>query len=335
MQLQLFPLRQSSVQPGPHTHHILTDAEVFDNLGAIYFTMLSQYFNPFVLTQEYVASVEDAYPTPVTKDPPAVLSMPPTPDISNATLTSGYRATDSPLSSLYEPQSPDKLPDSAVATTTVDPQYLILDSPPRKCPTKSWELSPDEELCKAYGHIKGSLWSSKPIDSDDSELEPLDLSHYEPMTPEEAQAAPAGKQDDEDEFEIVLGEYPIPRAVKVCGGKSKPWKRLPVTDDDIRKQKKWLEKKRKLKYRQEKKSKMETGEKRSKETIKMFAPNNEKVVVFERPLHMGTSQDEIRVVRLQWKPKPHPSSLRLKMEEEKRKEHMLCGDKSEMTVACS
>lgn len=73
MQLQLFPLRQSSVQPGPHTHHILTDAEVFDNLGAIYFTMLSQYFNPFVLTQEYVASVEDAYPTPVTKDPLLVI----------------------------------------------------------------------------------------------------------------------------------------------------------------------------------------------------------------------------------------------------------------------
>lgn len=91
MQLQLFPLRQSSIQPGPYTHHILTDAEVFDNLGTIYFTMLSQYFDPFVLTQEYVASVEDAYPTPVTKDLPAILSMPPTPDISNATLTSGHR----------------------------------------------------------------------------------------------------------------------------------------------------------------------------------------------------------------------------------------------------
>lgn len=337
MRLQFFPLRQSSVQPGLHTHHY-SDIEVFDNLGTIYFTMLSQYFDPFISTQEYVASAEDACPTLVSEDPPAILSIPPTPDISNATLTSGLRDMDKSLSSLYEPQDPNKLPDSAVFTSTMDPQYLILDSPPRKYPTESWKLSPDEELRKAYGRIRGSLWSNKPIDSDESELEPFDPSHYEPMTPEEAAAAPAWKQNDEDEFEIVLGEFPIPRAVKACGGKSKPWKRLPVTDDDIKKQNKWLEKKRKLKYRQEEKSKMGKAMERSKGKLKTAESNNQKVVVFERPLHTGAYQDEIRVVRLQWKPKPHPSSLRLKMEEEKKRAHHAEGrqerDDSGLSMNC-
>lgn len=282
-------------------------------------TMLSPYSDPFILAQEYVAFIGSVYPTPVNEDPPAILSMPPTPDISNATLTSGYRNTDRPLSSFCGPPSPYILPDSAAMALSTDPQHPILDSTSHTCPTESWELRPDEEFRKAYGHIEGSLWSNNPIDSDASELEPLDPSHYEPVTPEKGPAAaPAWMQDDEDEFEIVLGEFPVPPALKACGGKSKPWKRLPVTNDDIRKQNKWLEKKRKLKYRQEVKSKVEKAEGRTKEKVKMSESNNQKVMVFERPVPTGASRDEIRIIRLQWKPKPHPSSVRFKAEERKR-----------------
>ncbi|KAE8538020.1 hypothetical protein D1P53_006087 [Cryptococcus gattii VGV] len=285
--------------------------------------MLSPYSDPFILAQGYVAFVGSVYPTSVNEDPPAILSMPTTPDISNATLTSGYRNTaDRPLSSFCGPPSPYILPDSAAMALSIDPQHLILDSPPHTCPTESWKLRPDEEFRKAYGHIEGSLWSNTPIDSDASELEPLDPSHYEPMTPEKGPAAAhAWMQDGEDEFEIVLGEFPVPPAVKACGGKSKPWKRLPVTNDDIRKQNKWLEKKRKLKYQQKEKSKVEKAEGRTKEMVKTSESNNQKVVVFERPVHTGASRDEIRIVRLQWKPRPHPSSVRFKAEEERKRAH--------------